>query len=62
MPADAQYDMIIGTDLMEELQIKIDYNGCHIEWDDVIVAMKNRGTVSNDTQLTKAIYEFSKEN
>ena len=56
----AQYDMIIGMDLMEELQIKIDYNGHHIEWDDVIVAMKNRGTISN-TQLTKAIYEFSKE-
>ena len=58
--ADAQYDMMIGMDLMEELQIKIDYNGHHIEWDDVIVAMKNRGTISN-TQLTKAIYEFSKE-
>ena len=28
-PADAQYDMIVGTDLMEELRIKIDYNGCH---------------------------------
>ena len=60
VPADAQYDMIIGTDLMEELCIKIDYNGRHIEWDDVIVAMKYRGTVS-DPHLTKAIYEFSKE-
>ena len=41
-PADAQYDMIVGTDLMEELQIKIDYNRRHIEWDDVIVPMKNQ--------------------
>ena len=51
--ADAQYNMIVGTDPMEELRIKIDYNGCHIEWDDVIVLMKNRGTVS-DTQLAKS--------
>ena len=40
VPADAQYDMIIGTDLMEELCIKIDYNGRHIEWDHVIVASR----------------------
>ena len=59
-PADAQYDMIVGTDLMEELRIKIDYNGRHIEWDDVIVPMKNRGTVS-DTQLTKLFMNLAKK-
>ena len=33
--------MIVRTDLIEELRIKIDHNGRHIEWDDVIVPMKN---------------------
>ena len=41
-PADAQYNMIIGTDLMEELQINIDYNRCHIKWDDIIVPMRSK--------------------
>ena len=41
----SQYNMIIGTDLMSELQVKIDYETHEIEWDDVTILMKQRGTL-----------------
>ena len=56
----SQYDMIIGTDLMSELQVKIDYETHEIEWDDVTIPMKQRGTLS-DPEMTHDIYEFTKE-
>ena len=45
----SQYDMIIGTDLMSELKltVKIDYDARQIEWDDVIVPMKQKGVVAD---------------
>ena len=54
VPTDAQHDMIIRTDFMEKLHLKIIGNGPHVEWDDVIIVMKHRGTIS-DTQSTKVI-------
>ena len=51
--------MIIGTDLMSELQVKIDYETHEIEWDDVTIPMKQRGTLSNP-EMTHDIYEFTK--
>ena len=55
----SQYDMIIGTDLMSELQVKIDYETHEIEWDDVTIPMKQRGTLS-DPKMTHDIYELQK--
>ena len=34
-PTKTQYDLIIGSDLMHELNIIIDYRQKHIVWDDV---------------------------
>ena len=59
-PEQSQYDMILGSDLMKELQIDLLYTTLSIVWDDVSVPMKNRGTVS-DPEMTRNIYEFSKE-
>ena len=56
----SQYDMIIGTDLMSELQVKIDYETHEIEWDDPTIPMKQRGTLSNP-KMTNNIYEFTNE-
>ena len=38
--------MIIATDLMSELKLKIDYDTCPIEWDDAIVPMKQKWVVA----------------
>ena len=53
----SQYDMIIGMDLMSELQVKIDYETHEIEWDDVTIPMKQRGTLS-DPEMTHDIYDY----
>ena len=45
---------------MSELQIKIDYETHEIEWDDVTIPMKQRGTLS-DPERTHDIYKFTKE-
>ena len=58
--ATSQYDMIIGTDLMAELKLKIDYTTREIHWDDVTIPMKQRRTVSHP-KMTQTIYETSKE-
>ena len=39
--------MIIGTDLMSELKIDLKYSEQSITWDDVSIAMKDRGTISD---------------
>ena len=56
----SQYDMIIRTNLMVELKLKIDYTTCKIHWDDVTIPMKQRGTVS-DLEMTQMTYKMSKE-
>ena len=45
---------------MSELQVKIDYETHKIEWDDITILMKQRGTLS-DPKMTHDIYEFTKE-
>lgn len=42
-----QYDMIIGTDLMEAIGIDLRFSTNTIEWDNVIIPMKDRGLISN---------------
>ena len=37
-----QYDMIIGTDLLEYLQINIKYSNSSIEWDTAEIPMRSR--------------------
>ena len=45
---------------MTELKLKVDYDVRQIEWDDVTVPMKQRGTIS-DPEMTQNIYEMTKE-
>ena len=59
-PSESQYDMIIGTDLLEELKMTLCYKSGTITWDDIIVSMKERGTIS-DVEMTQDIYELTKE-
>ena len=59
-PTKTQYDLIIGSDLMRELNIVIDYRQQHIVWDDVAVSMKQKGVVA-DPEMTQTIYEMTKE-
>ena len=59
-PKKAQYDMIIGTDLMSALKIQLDYSSKTIIWDNVSVSMKQRGTLSNRVN-TETLYEMTKE-
>ena len=54
------YDLIIGSDLMTELKMTLDYDRQEIMWDEIAVPMKYKGTVS-DPQVTKNIYEMTKE-
>ena len=57
-PDTALYDMIIGTDLMEELGIDISFKNKDITWDNVTIPMRNRGTISS-RQTTEAIYSIA---
>ena len=59
-PSESQYNMIVGTDLLEELKMTLCYKSGTITWDDVIVSMKERGTIS-DVEMTQDIYELTKE-
>ena len=45
---------------MSKLQIRIDYKSHEIKRDDIIIPMKQRGTLSNPA-MTHDIYEFTKE-
>jgi transposase InsO family protein len=47
-PEKAQYDMIVGTDLMTVMGLDIQFSCKKICWEDVEIPMKQRGTVNND--------------
>ena len=47
----ARYDMIMGTDLMEELGVDISFKHMTISWDGVDIPMKNRGSISDSETL-----------
>ena len=55
-PVEAQYDMIIGTDLMEKLKIDLTFSKQIITWDNVSIPMKERGTITNRDN-TQTLYE-----
>ena len=59
-PDNAQYDMIMGTDLLESLGIDLLFSKKLVTWDDLQIPMKNRGTIT-DRDITKNIYEATQE-
>jgi len=59
-PTKAKYDMIIGSDLLSELKIDLLYSQQQIVWDEVVVPMKDRGTISSE-ELLQDIYEMTKD-
>jgi hypothetical protein len=55
-PADkAQYDVIIGSDLLEDLGIDLKYSDQTITWDGTSIPMKERGTLT-DSGVTEMLY------
>ena len=46
-PSQVQYDMILGTDIMEAIGMDLRFSTKTIEWDNVIIPMKERGLISN---------------
>ena len=54
----AQYDMIIGNDLMHALQIDIEFSSEKISWDDVSIPMKHRGALNN-AHCTEYLYHVA---
>jgi len=46
-PSKAQYDIIIGTDLMSVMGLDINFSSKKICWEDVYVPMKMKGTINN---------------
>ncbi|KAI2500432.1 transposition [Fragilaria crotonensis] len=56
----AQYDMIIGADLLSELGIEINFNTQRIVWEGVEIPMKEKHVIS-DLQNATAIYYHSIE-
>ena len=59
-PSKAQYNMIIETDLLEELILTLCNKSGTITWYDVIVSMKECGTIL-DVEITQDIDELTKE-
>ena len=55
----SQYNITIRTNLMVELKLKINYTTREIHWDDTMIPMKQRRTIS-DPEMTQAIYKMSK--
>ena len=55
-PKSAQYDMIIGTDLMEAIGIDLSFSSKTLSWDGIEIPMKNRGLVS-DRQSAEILYQ-----
>ena len=51
----AQFDLIIGSDLMSELKLDLCYSTQEIKWDGLAIPMKNRGMVS-DLESAEIIY------
>ena len=54
----AQYDMIIGADLLSELRIEINYNTQRIIWEGIEIPMKDKHVIS-DIRNATAIYHQS---
>ena len=46
-PENAQYDMIMGTDLLESLGIDLLFSKKLATWDDLHIPMKNCGTIAD---------------
>jgi hypothetical protein len=59
-PKSAQYDMIIGDDLMQELGIDLLYSKQLMVWEGNEVPMKNQGLLK-DTNVTQHIYRMHVE-
>ena len=59
-PKMTNYDLIIGSDLMTELKIILNYDSQTVIWDEVAIPMKQSGTLT-DKKRTQDIYEFTKE-
>ncbi len=59
-PKFAQYDMIIGDDLMQELGIDLLYSKHLMVWENNEVPMKNRGLLK-DTDIAQHIYRMHVE-
>ena len=55
-PSHVQYDMIIGTDMMEAVGIDLRFSTMTIEWDNIIIPMKNRGLIS-DRNAAEIIFQ-----
>ena len=54
-PEEAQYDMIMGIDLMKELGIDISFSNQVIRWEDATIPMKQKGILSNQ-KTTNDVY------
>ena len=52
----AQYDMIIGADLLSELRIEINFNTQWIIWEGIEIPMKDKHIISKNIQNATAIY------
>ena len=59
-PDKAQYDLIIGMDLMVEIGIMVDTNAKLICWEDNSIPLKERGLLQNQ-QLLHQLYHMSLE-
>jgi hypothetical protein len=59
-PKFAQYDMIIGDDLMQELGIDLLYSKPLMVWENYEVPMKNQGLLK-DTNIAQHIYHMHVE-
>ena len=51
------YNMIIGTDLLQELGFTLDFNNNIIIWDDATVAMKDKDYFHEDENLLENLHE-----
>ena len=59
-PDNAQYDMIMGTDLLESLGKDLLFSKKLVTWDHLQIPMKNCGTIT-DRDVTENIYESTQE-
>jgi transposase InsO family protein len=59
-PDKAQYDIIIGTDLMSVLGMDIQFSSKKICWDDVEIPMKTKGSINNDA-IAQYLYNVAND-
>ena len=45
-PSESQYDMIMGTDLLQEIGLGLDFSTCMITWDNATVPMRDQDLLS----------------